>query len=105
MFAASIPVDASFEMLGEDAVFDPDGAATPVRVIRSSGSERSDFAAHTISRETMIIEVRSPDATLWKNDNVIVVAGERRLLKISVGAEPEYLDDLRMVRTFDTQKE
>lgn len=105
MFAASIPVDASFEMLGEDAIYDPNGLAKTVRVIRSSPTERNQFSAQMIARETVMFEVRTADAVLWKNDDVIVVAGERRVLKIDVGAEPEYLDDLRLVRMFDTQKE
>lgn len=97
---ADIPVDASFETLGDTGEAQPQsGDAFPVRVIRHADPEFSGALAEARARRpSVVLEVRVNEWARPERGDHIVALGARRKI-----TDVEHLDPLRRVWRLDTQ--
>lgn len=78
MFDPALSVATVFEVLGIDAVLDPDGLAVAVRVVPSSADDVARFGEMDVLDETGVYEIRAADFAGHGDGAILEIAGARR---------------------------
>lgn len=78
MFAPQLSVDSVFDTFGIDATLDPDGVATPVRLLPKEEDREIHFGSTAIVDTGGVFEIRIADYQGYSDGAVIDISGQKR---------------------------